>query len=68
MTLLERGQFVMVGTNPGVVVAFFGDDPMVPEEHVGIWYGQTDDDGAPKVRTVPVEYAIPRNKPPVYYH
>jgi hypothetical protein len=68
MTSLERGQFVMVGPYPGVVVALFGDDPMVPEEHVGIWYGQTDDDGVPKVRTVPKEYAVPRDKPPVYYH
>jgi len=68
MRPLERGQFVMVGPYAGVVVALLGEDPLVPEEHVGIWYGQKDDDGMPKVRTVPEEYVIPLDKPPTYYH
>jgi len=64
---LTRGQFVSVGNSPGIVVAIYGDAD-VPEDHVAVWYGEAGTDGAPRVRTVPEEYALPLDKPAVYYH
>jgi len=58
---------VTVGHDSGVVVAIFGDAD-VPEEHVAVWYGETDVQGVPRVRTVPEEYVQPLDKMPAYYH
>ena len=73
----QIGDFVIVGRYPpsssgsiGVAVplpATWACDPDDPDglDHVGVWYGQYDDNG-PLVRTVPIEYvtrASPRIKP-----
>jgi hypothetical protein len=63
-----RGAFGQVGPHLCVVTALFGDDPDVPEDHVGVWYGEVDENGAPKVRTVPECYVKLCEAPPVYYH
>lgn len=63
------GQFVTVGRDMGVVIGL-PSDPNVPEEHLAIWYGQTEEkDGTivPRVRTVPEEYCIPVSEI-LYYH
>ena len=28
----------------------------IPEDHLGIWYGKTNEEGNPRYRTVPIEY------------
>lgn len=47
------GSVVSVGGSLGVVVAL-GD---VPEGHLAVWYGEVEE-GALRVRTVPVEYCV----------
>jgi hypothetical protein len=50
------------------VIALYGDHPDVPEEHVGVWYGESDDEKKPRIRTVPAAYVEPLDNEPVYYH
>lgn len=64
---LKRGQFATVGQSIGVVVLIEGDQD-VPEDHIAIWYGETNLSGSPKIRTVPAEYVIPLICPPEIYH
>lgn len=49
------GQFVRVGNDLGII-ASLSDHPNVPEDHVGVWYGERNEANLPKVRTVPQEY------------
>lgn len=65
MNPLKIGQFVTVGNDLGIIVGL-ANDPEIPEEHLGIWYGQETEDGKPKARTVPEEYCIPVEE--VSYH
>jgi len=65
---LQRGQFARVSHWPCVVVALYGDHPDVPEDHLGVWYGEADEAGAPKIKTVPEEYVEPLGCDPVYDH
>jgi hypothetical protein len=65
---LQRGQFARVAHWPCVVIALYGDHPDVPEEHVGVWYGESDDEKKPRIRTVPAAYVEPLDNEPVYYH
>ena len=63
------GQFVHLdGSGIGVVAALpSADDPAVPEDHLGVWFGGCDDSGAPIVCTVPADYF--KNAPaPVIQH
>ena len=56
---IQVGEFVRVGPSLGVAVPLpagwwgHADEPL---DHIGVWYGQRDGDGRPRVRTVPVEY------------
>ncbi len=64
----SKGTFVRVGKDVGVVFAL-EQDTSVPEDHLAIWYGEVDTKtGAPKVRTVPKEYCLVVDEPPIYYH
>src|SRR5262249_55672608 len=65
---LRVGQFAMVGDAACVVVALFRDHQDIPDEHVGVWYGEVDPIGIPKVRTVPDKYVRPIETKPVFYH
>ena len=62
-TTTAPGRFVRVGGSPGVVVDQVED---VPEDHVAVWYGETEDEAA-LVRTVPVEYCDPGLGPRTYH-
>lgn len=55
MNTFRKGDFVWVGKDIGVVV-FLEKESETPEDHLGIWYGETDNEGIPRYRTVPVEY------------
>jgi hypothetical protein len=46
----------------------FGDHPGVPEEHVAVWYGEVDNAGTPRLRTVPAEYVKPLDRLLSFYH
>ena len=50
-----KGQFVLVGKEIGVIVYLENEDN-VPEEHIGVWYGELSNENTPKYRTVPKEY------------
>ena len=65
--MLLRGQFVTVGGALGVVVANYGDHD-IAEVHVAVWYGEVDLNGLPRARTIPEEYAVPRDSIPILYH
>ncbi len=55
MELLKKGDFVTVGKSIGVVV-FLENENETPEEHTSVWYGELNNEGKPKYRTVPTEY------------
>lgn len=55
MEQFKKGNFVKVGNEVGVVV-FLENDPETPDEHLGIWYGETNAQGKPRYRTVPTAY------------
>jgi hypothetical protein len=57
MSKKEKGAFVSVGDHIGVIVKLSEEDG-TPEEHLGIWYGETNEMNVPKYRTVPEEYCI----------
>ena len=65
--ILSRGQFVIVGSSPGVVVGIYSDRN-VPEDHVAVWFGEISGNGDPRVKTVPEEQVTPLEKPADYYH
>ena len=58
MKEFEKGQFVSVGDNLGVVVSLEFENE-TPEDHLGIWYGEVTDKNMPLYRTVPKEDCIP---------
>jgi hypothetical protein len=63
---LKFGDFGQVGAHSCVVVR-------VPEgcevdDHLAVWYGEFNEDGVPKVRTVPAEYVLPLGRAPDIYH
>lgn len=62
----KPGQFVKVGNDIGVVVCMENEDN-TPEDHLGIWYGEINEAGMPKYRTVPAEYCIVVEKVEVYH-
>jgi len=64
---LKQGDFARVGHHVCVVIAVEGD-PSIPEDHLAVWYGETNSSGVPRVRTVPTEYVIPLEHPPEIYH
>lgn len=55
MNPFHIGQFVRVGTDLGIIVSL-PDNKNVPEDHLGIWYGEQNEQKQPKVRSVPQEY------------
>ena len=60
-----KGQFVRVGDDTGVVVRLSGEDG-TPEDHLGIWFGETEDNN-PFYRTVPEEYCEPVHDFRIYH-
>ena len=71
----QKGDFVIQNGLLAVVVGIPGD-PNVPEEHLALWYGEPQDQGALKdetgqerlkVYTVPAEYCH-LGPEPVYLH
>jgi len=67
MTSLQKGDFVEMDGLVAVVVAT-DDDPNVPEEHIGLWFGdpaakRISQGGAgvaaAEISIVPVEYCSP---------
>ena len=55
----QIGEFVRVGDSLGVAVPLPADwepDYAGVLDHVGVWYGERDAGGRPRVRTVPVIY------------
>lgn len=57
---LLKGSFVKIDGDIGVVVGLGGENN-IPEEHLGIWYGQTTENNIPLYCTVPEEYCIKLN-------
>ena len=55
MTKLKKGDFIKVGNDIGVIV-FLERENDTPKEHIGVWYGELNNEGNPKYRTVPTEY------------
>jgi len=55
MKKLQKGDFVKVGKDIGVVV-LLENESEIPEEHLGIWYGEITIEGKVLYRTVPVDY------------
>lgn len=55
MNPFHIGQFVRIDTDLGIIVSL-PDNKNVPEDHLGIWYGERNEENLPKVRTVPQEY------------
>ncbi len=53
--IVKKGSFVRVNNDVGVIVKIAGEDD-IPEEHLGVWYGETTVDNIPKIRTVLKEY------------
>ena len=55
MNKLNKGDFVKVGNDIGVIV-FLENENNTPEEHLSVWYGECNKEGIPKYRTVPANY------------
>ncbi len=62
---MKKGQFFYYDGLPCVVVGLYGEDKWVPEDHVGLWFGEPQiarlSKGGPsgvkaKVYTVPLEW------------
>lgn len=52
---MNKGQFVKVGDDLGVIV-FLEFENETPEEHVSVWFGELSENGIPKYRTIPLDY------------
>jgi hypothetical protein len=67
---IQVGEFVRVGPSLGVAVPLPAGWWLYPSDggldHTGVWYGERDVRGRPRVRTVPVEY-VERAAPSVEY-
>ncbi len=57
MTQFKKGDFVKVGNDIGVVVGL-SEEKEIPDEHLGIWYGEITDESIPSFRTVPEEFCF----------
>ncbi|MEI7616064.1 MAG: hypothetical protein WCJ54_05055 [Actinomycetota bacterium] len=66
MSDFEKGKFVKVGNDIGVIVSLENENN-TPEGHLGIWYGELTDEGTPKYRTVPKEYCFLVQKTEIYH-
>lgn len=72
---LKKGAFIQVGSNTdsiGVVVFLENEydsqnNIAIPEEHIGVWYGEMNETGLPKYRTVPITYCQPIKKWDMYH-
>jgi hypothetical protein len=63
---IKKGDFVTVGKDIGVIVGF-AEENDIPEEHFGVWYGETTEDNVPLYRSVPEEYCIKVDKSKTYH-
>lgn len=66
MEKINKGDFVKVGNDIGVVI-FLEYENNTPEEHLGVWFGEQNEVGNPKYRTVPAEYCL-KHKSIESYH
>ena len=55
MSTLNKGDFIKVGSDIGVIVYLEGENN-TPEEHIGIWYGEISVEEKPMYKTVPLIY------------
>lgn len=64
--MIKKGSFVRIGNDVGVVV-FQEHENRTPEDHLAIWFGETDENNIPKYKSVPEDYCeiIPN---PTDYH
>ncbi|WP_299435630.1 hypothetical protein [uncultured Aquimarina sp.] len=63
---LNKGDFVKIGNDTGVIVSLAGEKD-TPAEHVGVWFGETNEKEKPKYRTVPIDYCKKLNSIDVYH-
>lgn len=52
---MKKGDFVTIDKDIGVVIAV-EFEKNIPEDHVGIWFGEKDEFNTPVYRTVPKAY------------
>jgi len=64
--MVEKGDFVMVDTQVGVVVTTGQELGGDLNDHTGVWFGSFEK-GHPEVWTIPTEYLAPGPKP-VFKH
>ncbi len=62
----EFGGFGMVGVQSCVVVRV--PEGCEVEDHLAVWYGEFNEDGVSKVRTVAAEYVLPLGRVPEICH
>lgn len=62
-----KGDFAQLNGRVCVIVGIEGD-PNVPEGHVAAWFGERGESGPPEAWTVPAEYFLPLDAPPIYCH
>ncbi len=65
MKKLSRGDFVLLDNKLAVVIHLENNEN-VPEDHVALWFGQSEN-GLPQVWTVPLEYCVAAPEP-MYRH
>ena len=54
-TPLNKGDFIKMHTDIGIIVYLEGENN-TPEEHIGVWYGESSDTGKPLYKIVPMSY------------
>jgi len=55
---MKKGNFVKVNKDIGVIVALEKEES-VPEDHIGIWFGELTELNIPVYKTVPREKSNP---------
>lgn len=62
--MFKRGDFIQLNNQLGVVVGT-DSDGVAPEDHVAVWFGNSNDseDRQPEVWTIPTQYCIPATAP-----
>jgi hypothetical protein len=56
MDSFSLGQFVHLDGSGVGVVSMLPDGCNVPDDHIGVWFGTTTDEGSPVICTVPASY------------
>ncbi|TWT94924.1 hypothetical protein [Neorhodopirellula pilleata] len=67
MKSLLLGQFVYLDGSGDGVVGMLPDGVNAADDHVGVWFGTTTDEGSPIVSSVPVEYLTSAPEPRIQH-